>query len=188
MNYLIAPKIVEILTQNNFFVELSEIFTPDLSPFTFLYNKKNEKGIIMCEYSLNQEGIAKKINQDVSEVRGQLNRADYNVWNIYYFIINIDEVNNKNIYTIERDYRNMRKYVICSAKDLNRIPFIKCTSEKNKHLDIFEFKSSNPSENIDVEIENLVDDIKKNKGEYLEFSRTKIKEILNNNLLQGEFE
>lgn len=57
MKKSIVPEIVEILTENNFFVKLSEVFIPDLSPYTFLYNESINKGVVLKEYILSEEEV-----------------------------------------------------------------------------------------------------------------------------------
>lgn len=187
MQRLIVPELVEILAENNFFVGLSEIFVPDLSPYTFLYNENNKKGIIIKEYSLNEEGVTKKINSDVIQIRNMLNQLNYNVWNMYYFVVNTDKVSKKNIYTVERDYRSLRKYVISSLKDLNRVPFILYNSKKENKFNIAGSLFNDLLDSQDKEVKNIIHDIIINRGEYEDFKRLKIQEILNKNLSQGEF-
>lgn len=188
MKKSIVPEIVEVLAANNFLVELSEVFIPDMSPFTFLYNDTNQKGVILKEYNLNEEDIVKEINSDVSEVRNKLSNLKYNIWNIYFFIIDSSQIINKNIYAIERDYRSLRKYVINSSDELNRIPFISYSLKKNLELNISNSLYDELLKSSDKEINNLIQDVLENKGEHIEFKKSKVKELLASNLSKGEFE
>ena len=177
-------RLIEILAENNFFVENSHVFKPDPSEYTFLYNKLVSRGIVIKEY--NVEIDFKNVNEEAALVKEILKKMKYNIWNMYYFVlINTDNQIKKN-YIIERDYRNMRKYLIQSVEDLKRIPFLEKTTgleeEINLSIDYCDLIESSQDQEINKIIKNIVC----LEGEYVELSKQKIRNILKDNLSRGE--
>lgn len=178
-------RLLEIIAQNDFFVSEINIFGDSLPQVAFSYNDKTSRGIIVGEYKSVKQ--LKNINEDVYMAKEILKNLNYNTWNIYFLILfNQEEYTDKSVFNLERDSRNMRKYVILSIADLKRIPFLSSivnqledTSEK-----LLLYGEIEKSE--DKEINDFLFDLIHYKGEYKELSYQKIKEILQNNLNLGE--
>ncbi|PIC87426.1 hypothetical protein CSV72_05515 [Sporosarcina sp. P20a] len=178
------PELLEILAKNNFFVKNSHVFKHNLSQYTFLYNVDIAKGIIIKEYSKEED--LKSVNADILSLRELLKKLSYNVWNVYYFIlINNETEQNRKLYNIERDSRNMRKYILQTIEDLERVPFLNLkhnTEDPNISFGFYDL-----IENVqDIEIKKTIKEIVNSEGEYRELSKQKLRGILKENLLQGE--
>ncbi|WP_330162647.1 ABC-three component system middle component 1, partial [Streptococcus pneumoniae] len=58
------------------------------------------------------------------------NHVEYNLWNTYLLVLVDINLFNEKYYYVERDVRNLRKYVIQNEKDISRIPFINMAEHK----------------------------------------------------------
>ncbi|MGG1639083.1 ABC-three component system middle component 1 [Paenibacillus sp. NRS-1760] len=67
-----------------------------------------------------------RVNEEASILRDSLLRNRMNAWNAYYLICEAGDhpISEEIAYSIERDPKALRKYVIRSALDLQRIPFL----------------------------------------------------------------
>ncbi|TNV69738.1 ABC-three component system middle component 1 [Trichococcus shcherbakoviae] len=178
-------ELIEYFAENEFFVINTHIFSQNTSKYVFLYNETISKGIVLKDYNTEEE--LKTINEEIYLVRETLKELKFNIWNIYYFIlVNNESEKNRKIYSIERDSRNMRKYVIQSLDDVNRVPFfkIKPSSEVDSSILIDFYGFIEDSQ--DTEINNVIAEIINSEGEYGELSKQKIRGILREKLSQGE--
>lgn len=185
MKKINKPELIEILARNSFFVLNTHIFKNNLFDFTFLYSDVISKGIIIKEY--NDEESLKSVNQEVVLVKEILKKLNYNVWNVYYFVlIDIGYEQNKKFYSIERDSRNMRKYILQTVEDVKRVPFLEVVSNSEKEKKVLIDFHGFIEDSKDIEINNIVTEIINCEGEYKELSKQKIRNILKEKLSQGE--
>lgn len=110
-------QVIEWLRQNNFEVEQSEKFYPD-----YYFCKKDQINVIVKEYK-DKEGIFSQVRSDAIDARTILSKGGENIWNTYFFICKESEEMNIP-YSLEKDSIGLRKYVINSQDDFNRIPFL----------------------------------------------------------------
>lgn len=174
--------LMEILDQNKFVVEKSEMFLADDREFMYSYNSEINYGFIIKEYKGKNFGT-KQILDDVLNARVLLKKHDVNIWNSYYLVLideklSIDSELKNHLYNIERNSNGLRKYVIIDKDDLLRIPFIKTNQENILQLN---FSSSliDVLSTDDEEVESLINWIIKEEGEFQELKRTELKGKIN---------
>lgn len=147
------------------------------------YDESNGKLIIVYNEQITQDSLLKeKINEISKNIRDIIKkRVEYNLWNTYLLVLVDKNSFNEKYYYIERDVRNLRKYVIQIKNDILRIPFIHITENK---LDNEEVKghSYSPSEQIQDLYKSLID----RDGDRKKLSNFKISETLKELKFLGE--
>lgn len=178
--------LLEIIAKDNFLVQESAYFDDKFidKRFVFTWNEETEKGILIREYISNDE--LSKLDEEVHLVRDLLRKKEYNIWNIYYFILlNLENNPAKKLYNLERDSRNMRKYVILSSQDLLRVPFLN-TQNKENSFESLDFWSL--FENTgDIEIDKFIQRVIEDEGEYKKLSNQKIRKVLTDTISKGDY-
>lgn len=110
-----------ISTKNYEIINDTKLIKDNPEEFLYCENNLTKKILIAKEYT---EINSKIILEDVSRVKKILRSNNYNIWNSYFLILlSISDITKS--YTIERNSKGLRKYVINEASDLYRIPFIK---------------------------------------------------------------
>jgi hypothetical protein len=109
--------------------------------------------------------VVKKIHSDLDiknirtlsiNIRSILLDRNMNVCNSYLILCVNETIDYETFFTIERDTRAIRKYVVRSSVDLNRIPFLDSLIE-GLTTESEENRTSNKTENIYVnELVNLI--------------------------------
>ena len=147
------------------------------------YNEINGKLIIVYNEQITQDdSLREKINDISKSIREIIkNHVEYNLWNTYLLVLVDKNSFNEKYYYVERDVRNLRKYVIQIANDISRIPFIHITENK---LDNEEIKghSYSPSEQMQDLYKSLID----KNGDRQILSYFKISETLKELKFLGE--
>lgn len=173
-------KLIEFMIKNNFDVRESELFSPENSEFIFMYNAEENKGLVIKEYTLSGGLLSfGEIDIDVRVVKSRLHEKNYNVWNIYYLVL-VDSnlpINRKN-YSIERSYKNLRKYVISSREDLKRIPFLESVFKQTEGTFIVSDLHTLIINSEMDESDFVIKEILINDGEYSEISKKKVDDII----------
>lgn len=175
-------KAIEYLLKENFQVEKSEKFIEFDEETVFLNNYSSKISVVLKEYQKFQE---EKIIEDVVKTRAFLRNLDINIWNTYYLILLDNELNYfedvKKYYSIEKNSKGIRKYLLVNNNDFIRMPFLeKKTSLSKETLD---FKKSIHELTVskDEDINNLIEWIFDNNGEFDTIKRNilkgKVKEI-----------
>ncbi|MBX9987158.1 ABC-three component system middle component 1 [Priestia aryabhattai] len=136
---------------------------------TILDNSElNEIGVSL--YSNNKVNIAIKyyhnnpgfdlIKVESHKLRETLFKLGYNIWNSYMFICpNNDEDDKDFVYLVEKDTGGLRKYVIQTIKDFDRIPFLNVQKSTNKFNEINAIDKTNSSE-----VNTILEYLKENRG------------------------
>ncbi|KXW06365.1 hypothetical protein NTPn15_10500 [Streptococcus pneumoniae] len=92
--------------------------------------------------------LSEEINERAKNIREVIkNETRDNLWNTYLLILINKNSFNEKYYYIERDVRNLRKYVIQNEMDILRIPFMEI-SNRNKKTKQVEESISFTSEKI----------------------------------------
>lgn len=164
MNYNQA---IEWLRQRNFKVEQSEKFYPD-----YFFCKKDQINVVVKEYK--EKEVSSQVRSDAVDVRTILNKAGENIWNTYFFICKENE--DVNIpYSLEKDSIGLRKYVINSPEDFNRIPFL---DQENSYDGEREASIKLPSINNTSNLEKVVERIISIDGLQRELGTDDLKSIM----------
>lgn len=114
-------KIITHIKESKF----TEIEIEELEYDTF-YDKVGGRLLIIYNEQIVQDNLFKADMNDIaSSIRNSIKKQDrYNLWNTYLLILVNKNPFNERYYYIERDIRNLRKYVIQNEDDILRIPFI----------------------------------------------------------------
>ena len=119
--------------------------------------------------------IAKSIREVIKEY------TKYNLWNTYFLIVVNKNSYNEKYYYIERDVRNLRKYVIQTEMDIFRLPFLDIPNS-NKEAKQVEESLYFTSEKI----KELYLGIRNKGGEQKKLTNAEINKILEEmNFLEG---
>lgn len=182
-------KLIEFFIDNDFNVSESDKFKPDNSEFSFMYNKEIHKGVIIKAYELFEGTLnTKDVLEDVRFTKSILSNKNYNIWNIYYLILIEEDIDfdNRN-YSIERNYKNLRKYIIHSESDLKRIPFLESAFNDSESFsigsDLYDLIINTEEDESDLIIKEIIN----NDGEHFEISKKKIENIIKTNLVGGNW-
>ncbi|MGW5952466.1 ABC-three component system middle component 1 [Bacillus mycoides] len=172
-------RLLEVLDSHKFTVEKSEMFLKNHEEFVYCVNEDKHLSLIVKEY---QEYSQSKIINDVMKVRTILKEHEINIWNSYYLILCtsvelLEEIGTK-IYSIERNSKGLRKYVIMSEADLYRIPFIKDSYSEEISLN-FETNFEEILSTSDQEVSMLLKWILESDGDFLEIKKPLIKDRIN---------
>ncbi|MEQ6047981.1 hypothetical protein U2I53_03015 [Lysinibacillus capsici] len=128
----------------------------------------NSKFNILVKYFTNpKEEI---IREESIRLREQLFYSNFNVWNSYYIVCVNDSVSKDFTYLLEKDTKGLRKYVVKSKKDFDRIPIFDKTKSTNDFS--IKFKTN------DHEISNILEIVKKHKGLETNFNTQKVNDII----------
>ncbi len=148
------------------------------------YNDTSGRLVIIYNEQIIENHLFKeKINNMAKNIREVIKKCtQYNLWNTYLLIIVDKNSFNEKYYYIERDVRNLRKYVIQKEDDTLRIPFL---SLVNTSKDIAPVESSVYS--ASKEINELYIGIKSKGGSRKKLAKTVINKILSETkFLEGE--
>jgi hypothetical protein len=163
-------------------VQYKEVIIQEIDYQTF-YDETNGKLIIVYNEQIAQDdSLREKINDISKSIREIIkNHVEYNLWNTYLLVLVDKNSFNEKYYYVERDVRNLRKYVIQNENDISRIPFINILENK---LDNEELKghSYSPSEQIQDLYKSLID----KDGDRKKLSNFKISETLKELKFLGE--
>ena len=163
-------------------VQYKEVIIQEIDYQTF-YDETNGKLIIVYNEQIAQDdSLREKINDISKSIREIIkNHVEYNLWNTYLLVLVDKNSFNEKYYYVERDVRNLRKYVIQNENDISRIPFINILENK---LDNEESKghSYSPSEQIQDLYKSLID----KDGDRKKLSNFKISETLKELKFLGE--
>lgn len=115
------------------------------------------------------------IKVESNKLREELFNLRYNIWNSYVFIC----VNNNNedrdfVYLVEKDTKGLRKYVIQTVKDFDRLPFLNTKKVASEFTEINSINKINNSE-----VNTILEYIKINQGTEKKLSLTEIDYIVN---------
>lgn len=138
------------------------------------YNQNKKRLVVLLDFQiLNANFFREDINKIAESVRELVKKDEnlsVNIWNTYLIILlNKNEFSEK-YYYLERDTRNLRKYVLQIDEDINRIPFL---SKSNKL-----FNNSQESLVLNSELDKLRKILVDNNAENVKISRKKMSDIL----------
>lgn len=139
------------------------------------YNNRDGKLIIIYDDQIVQDQTYKEsINQTAKEIRDKIKKfSDYNLWNTYLLILVSKNPLSEKYYYVERDVRNLRKYVLQSEDDILRVPFINVIENvKERH------ESNNNIYHPSSELSELYTIFKDNKEKNKKLSMGQIRKIL----------
>lgn len=147
------------------------------------YDEENWKLIIVYNEQITQDdSLREKINNISKSIREIIkNHVEYNLWNTYLLVLVDINLFNEKYYYVERDVRNLRKYVIQNEKDISRIPFINMAEHKIDN-DGVKGHSYSPS----VQIQDLYKNLMAKDGDRKKLSKSKISETLKELKFLGE--
>lgn len=169
-----------LLNDFGYTVTDTEKIGSDFSEYAYTYNEENNIGFIIKEY---EEFNVIEINSDVLKVRTKLKKLNYNVWNTYFLITfkkssEIYKINHNKVYSIERNPKGLRKYILITEKDVYRIPFIK--SEESNTFDLnFGGNIESIFQIEDEETKKFVQWLIENNGEYAAVNKNDLKKEIN---------
>lgn len=150
------------------------------------YNDTSGKLVIIYNEQIIQNHLFKeKVNNTAKNIREVIKKCtQYNLWNTYLLIIVDKNPFDEKYYYIERDVRNLRKYVIQNESDILRIPFLNLV---NTSKDVAQVESSVYS--ASKEINELYIGIKNKGGGQKKLTKTSINKILSETkFLEGELD
>lgn len=169
-------KLLSVLDKFNFVVEKSEVFSVFDEEFIYCVNKNNNISIVIKKY---KEFSEENILEDVLKARGLLRENNINIWNSYYLILFSNPKNllktKPNVYSIERNSKGLRKYVVLNEDDLYRIPFIKPDQINRANLD-FQTNFMEILNTDDSDISKIIRWIMESDGDLIEIKKRTIKE------------
>lgn len=138
--------------------------------------------IIYNEQIIQNHLLREEINNIAKNIREFIKKyTKYNLWNTYFLIVVNKNSFNEKYYYIERDVRNLRKYVIQTEMDILRLPFLDI-SNSNKEAKQVEESLYFTSEKIN----ELYLSIRNKGGEQKKLTNAEINKILEEiNFLEG---
>ncbi|WP_257351434.1 ABC-three component system middle component 1 [Pseudalkalibacillus decolorationis] len=148
-------KTLDKLVSLGFDVLFSDIFHPNMA-----YCYKEPVGFILKKY--NGEVSQEQIIIDAVEVRNKIKKINHNIWNTYFLVCFGPKFKGNTPFSIERDARGLRKYVIQDLTDLDRIPYTD-TRSIERIDDPFHI-TLQLLENENGEVGNLINFLMKNDG------------------------
>ncbi|MGO0257939.1 ABC-three component system middle component 1 [Priestia aryabhattai] len=126
--------------------------------------------VLVKYYSNPTESV---VRDESTKIREALFHLNYNVWNSYFLVCIDSKFATKDfVYTIEKDTKGVKKYVISDIKDFNRIAIF----DKGENNIDFKMDSSNTDSSSDIL--EIVDTVKSHKGAAIKFSNEKVSEIV----------
>ena len=147
------------------------------------YNKVNGNLLIIYNEQIIQNHLLREeINNIAKSIREVIKEyTKYNLWNTYFLIVVNKHSYNEKYYYIERDVRNLRKYVIQTEMDIFRLPFLDILNS-NKEAKQVEESLYFTSEKI----KELYLGIRNKGGEQKKLTNAEINKILEEmNFLEG---
>ncbi|QQB70610.1 hypothetical protein I6I02_02740 [Streptococcus salivarius] len=147
------------------------------------YNKVNGNLLIIYNEQIIQNHLLREeINNIAKSIREVIKEyTKYNLWNTYFLIVVNKNSYNEKYYYIERDVRNLRKYVIQTEMDIFRLPFLDIPNS-NKEAKQVEESLYFTSEKI----KELYLGIRNKGGEQKKLTNAEINKILEEmNFLEG---
>lgn len=173
---------MEFLDGQKFIVKNTEMFQSNYQEFVYCYNHEKKVSLIFKEYQVFSQ---KNILEDVMKVRKLLRENEINIWNSYYVILAPKLIEEKRIYSIERNPKGLRKYVITNEKDLFRIPFIRL--EKSEEFVLNFDSSDNEILNSDDQIVNeYLKWIMEAQGDLVEIKKSIIKDKISKTFVRSD--
>lgn len=147
------------------------------------YDDTNGKLIIVYNEQFIQDSLIKeKINEISINIRAIIkNHVKYNLWNTYLLVLVDKNPFNEKYYYIERDVRNLRKYVIQNENDILRIPFLNIAENKIDYEEA-SLQTYSPS----AEIQDLYNNLRDKDGYRKKLSKARIIESLKELSILGE--
>lgn len=138
--------------------------------------------IIYNEQIIQNHLLREEINNIAKNIREVIKKSmKYNLWNTYFLIVVNKNSFNEKYYYIERDVRNLRKYVIQTEMDILRLPFLDI-SNSNKEVKQVEESLYFTNEKIN----ELYVSIRNKGGEQKKLTNAEINKILEEiNFLEG---
>ncbi|WP_100404124.1 ABC-three component system middle component 1 [Bacillus sp. FJAT-42315] len=128
---------------------------------------------------LHMELELEKINIYSNQIRILLLEQSQNIYNSYLILCTDEEISYEKFFMIERNNIALRKYVVRDEKDLNRIPFLDNTVDKN---------GKNPANlketEYNEEVKVLFSLLKQYDSENIKLKDSQVGEIVNT-LMQG---
>ncbi|MCC3359552.1 ABC-three component system middle component 1 [Bacillus sp. REN16] len=178
-------KLLQYLDDNKFIFEKSEIFIRGDEEFIYCINRNTNISIVIKQY---KDFDLSEILQDVTIARSILRENDINIWNSYYLILFLDPdsllESISKIYSIERDSKGLRKYVILDEDDLYRMPFFEPNRTSGISLD-FETNFNEIIFTENREIITLMKWIMEMNGDLIDLKKQKIKEKISEVYFRG---
>ena len=172
----------ELVTQINN-AQYKEITIQKIGYPTF-YDEVNGILLIIYKEQIIQNYLFREeINNIAKNIREVIKKdTRYNLWNTYFLIFVNKNSFNEKYYYIERDVRNLRKYVIQNEMDILRLPFLD-RSNSNRKTKQAEESISFTSEKI----KELYLGIRNKGGEQKKLTNAEINKILEEmNFLEGD--
>ncbi|WP_282675672.1 ABC-three component system middle component 1 [Lactococcus lactis] len=138
--------------------------------FDTFYNEVDGKLIIIFNEQIRQDSsFREEINNVAKDIRDIIKNDNFNLWNAYLLVLVNKNSFKEKYYYIERDVRNLRKYVIQNENDILRIPFI--SFEKNIK-DSDQTKGHNYS--VSEELKKLYESLKDRGGNRKKLTNSEI--------------
>ncbi|MBY6053430.1 ABC-three component system middle component 1 [Cytobacillus firmus] len=113
-----------------------------------------------------------EIREEAIRLREALYYLNYNIWNSYYLVCVEDSVSKDFTYLLEKETKGLRKYVIKSISDFDRIPFF----DKSQSGNDFEIEFSDEEGN--AEVAKILELVKRNNGLETNLTNQKVNEII----------
>lgn len=130
----------------------------------------NSKFNILVKYFANPK--EEFIREESIRLRERLFYLNYNVWNSYYLVCVNDSVSKEFTYLLEKETKGLRKYVVKSIKDFDRIPLF--DKSQNSHGFSVEFTTAEE----DKDVANILELVRKNNGLETNFTNQKVNDII----------
>lgn len=99
-----------------------ECYNSALEVFGVRYYQNNQLSVILQNW--DRETTIEEIMDEARKFRDILVRSNTNVWNTYYILCCNHDVEDDTVFFIERDATALRKYLVRTTSDLDRIPFL----------------------------------------------------------------
>jgi hypothetical protein len=177
-----SSKLLEFLDGQKFIVKNTEMFQSNYQEFVYCYNHENKISLIFKEY---QEFSQASILEDVMQVRKLLRENEINIWNSYYIILAPKLSDEKRIYSIERNPKGLRKYVITNERDLFRIPFIRLEQSGEFVLN-FESNNNEILSSDDQGVTEYLEWIMESQGDLVEIKKSIIKDKISKTFVRND--
>lgn len=171
----------ELVTQINN-AQYKDVTIQGIEYRTFYDEVNGNLLIIYNEQIIQNHLLREEINNIAKNIREVIKKyTKYNLWNTYFLIVVNKNSFNEKYYYIERDVRNLRKYVIQTEMDILRLPFLDI-SNSNKEAKQVEESLYFTSEKIN----ELYLSIRNKGSEQKKLTNAEINKILEEiNFLEG---
>lgn len=137
----------------------------------FLF-KKDQRNVVVIKYESGLD--VKRINAEILDIRNQLINfmPEINIWNTYVLILIDKTIDIETIHILEKDSTSLRRYVIVTESDINRVFFL--DSDKGENSKPIMLTKTKSEENY--LLKELYNFIKLNGGEANKLKIDEIKE------------